>query len=34
MLEIGLGITFFTGVVLILVVIILAAKSKPLHRAM
>ena len=28
MLEIGLGITFFTGVVLILVVIILAAKSK------
>jgi len=28
MLEIGLGITFFTGIVLILVVIILAAKSK------
>ena len=28
MLEIGLGITFFTGIVLILVMIILAAKSK------
>ncbi|MEO1962531.1 MAG: 2Fe-2S iron-sulfur cluster-binding protein, partial [Cycloclasticus sp.] len=28
MLEIGLGIAFFTGIILILVIIILAAKSK------
>ena len=28
MLEIGLGITFFTAIVLILVVVILSAKSK------